>query len=79
MVNIQSIKNETNDSDKESVNEEVLVGKTKINDSPIKSKEEEAIIRLERDNFATGFDLDTINGETAKLLDLRGEKMLLNF
>lgn len=39
----------------------------------------EAETGLEKGNLAPDFELKTVNGETVKLSELRGEKVLLNF
>lgn len=41
--------------------------------------EEEPDVGLEQGNLAPDFELETMDGETVKLSDFRGEKVMLNF
>ncbi|MEI3606354.1 redoxin domain-containing protein [Pseudogracilibacillus sp. SE30717A] len=43
------------------------------------AKEEDPEVGIEKDNSAPDFELTTIDGETVKLSEFRGEKILLNF
>lgn len=43
------------------------------------AKEEDPEVGIEKDNLAPDFELTTIDGETVKLSEFRGEKILLNF
>src|SRR5690625_5188421 len=42
-------------------------------------EEEDPVVGLEKGNLAPDFELETIEGETVKLSDYRGEKVMLNF
>lgn len=43
------------------------------------AQEESPEVGLEKGNLAPDFELETIDGETVKLSDYRGEKVMLNF
>lgn len=42
-------------------------------------EDKEPVTGLERGNIAPDFELETVDGETVKLSDYRGQKVLLNF
>lgn len=48
-------------------------------DGEIKQAEEDVEVGLEKGNLAPDFELTTLEGETVKLSDFRGEKVMLNF
>jgi peroxiredoxin len=50
-----------------------------IGKESVPAEEVEAEVGLEQGNIAPDFELETVGGETVKLSDFRGEKVLLNF
>src|SRR5699024_6601264 len=43
------------------------------------SSEKDAIVGLDKGNIAPDFELNTLEGETVRLSDFRGERVMINF
>jgi len=68
-----------NTSDENKMGNKITAPPATNEDSSENSVVESEVIGLELGEIAPDFELETLDGETAKLSDFRGEKVLLNF
>lgn len=68
-----------NTSDENEMGNKITAPPATNEDSSENSVVESEVIGLELGEIAPDFELETLDGETAKLSDFRGEKVLLNF